>query len=377
MYYKMSLLLSRFSPLIFLFIFNSCEDVFIPEVDWNHSSLVVQAMLTTEQTYQKIVLTKTEIFTNKRVNNGLSGAYISLEDNAGNSFDFYDAGAGFYISNNKLKLKTGLEYKLNIVTPDGTTYESAPQILTAVAGLDSVFVTPAKSRISFINMNGEVISKEVNGFDININTSVGSAESAYMVYQLRGYEQYYITYLNRYADFPDSLIQQYCIRSLNYSMNNIVAILSAGLFKASHICNFCLAGYNQDYFMNYIPESPEGFSVTSKGFSGMLVEIRQLSVSKNVYEITKMMKEQIAADFRLFDPVMSQIQSNIICKSRPDKKVFGIFAVSDVSKRTAFIDFDGKDDVFLAYADSIPEDMEMTCIYGQVPPGDWVFRSTY
>jgi len=61
-----------------------------------------------------------------------------------------------------------------------------------------------------------------------------------------------------------------------------------------------------------------------------------LGETKENLRIMRLMDEQLRSEGKLFDPVAAQLNGNIHCATNPDKKAFGFFEASSVS-RTSYI----------------------------------------
>ena len=129
-YYKISYLL------LFGFILNSCTEPYILETNTYEEALVVEATITNELKKQEITLTKTSRFEDKETQIE-KGADVFMTDNTGTRYDFEEE-SGKYISTKEFQAIPGKEYKLNINTSDGRTFESTTETLTPINAMQDV-----------------------------------------------------------------------------------------------------------------------------------------------------------------------------------------------------------------------------------------------
>jgi hypothetical protein len=123
-----------FNKIIFIlltcFIINGCTEPYILETNSYEETLVVEATITNELKKQEITLTKSSRFEDTETQIE-SGATVYIIDATGIQYDF-DEDSGKYVSRNEFQAETGKEYRLNIKTKDGRTFESTTEKLTTI-----------------------------------------------------------------------------------------------------------------------------------------------------------------------------------------------------------------------------------------------------
>ncbi len=364
--------------MVFLLSNGGCEEVYTPKLNVESGDLVVQAILTSEYKKHTIVLSKTNIYSNSKKFSGVPGAEVYIIENNEKRFEFTDCGGGYYTSDDSLGLQATHQYILYINTPDGLAYSSLPQTIQKAPGIDSVCVVPESIHKEYINFLGDKMYREIGGFSIHAVFTGDTDVSDYLAYQIDGFEQYFLTFRN---GFNLGYTYLFCRRKTKFNLFSIISICNTNTLRSIG-ARTKVAVYDQDYFDAYrgtssdIPAT-DGLRLISSGFRGMLIEIRQLSVSKEIYNGLRLREEQSNSEFRLFDPMMIQVPSNLICNTQPGKKVFGMFIVSDVSKKHVFITYDDeRGKLNISEVADAPEDIELNCVMNS-PPEDWIYPGSF
>ena len=122
--------------LLTCFIINGCTEPYILETNTYEEGLVVEATITNELKKQEITLTKTAKLEDKEIKVE-SGADVYITDNTGIRYDF-EEDSGKYISTSEFQAISGREYRLNITTSDGRSFESSTENLPPINPMKDV-----------------------------------------------------------------------------------------------------------------------------------------------------------------------------------------------------------------------------------------------
>lgn len=114
----------------------SCEKVMDIKLDEDGKKIVIDAVLTDEIGGCLVKLSETKNFSESNVFNGLSGATVTITDNAGNSYSLPEKEKGIY-SNATLKGLDGVTYELKVVV-DGQAF-TAHSTMPGKIALDSIY----------------------------------------------------------------------------------------------------------------------------------------------------------------------------------------------------------------------------------------------
>ena len=118
--------------------FISCVEPFEPQIINFESALVVEATLTDENKLQEVYLSRTFPLDTTGIY-GENGAVVQVTDSDGGMFDFTHQGEGKYVSNTSFAVRTGIGYRLNIITSDGKEYISEEEIAPDPTQIDSLY----------------------------------------------------------------------------------------------------------------------------------------------------------------------------------------------------------------------------------------------
>lgn len=116
--------------LLICLVINGCTEPYILETNTYEEALVVEATMTNELKKQEITLTKSAKLEDKDVKIE-SGADVYITDNTGARYDFEEE-SGKYISTQEFQAIPDREYKLNIRTRDGRSFESSTEKLAPI-----------------------------------------------------------------------------------------------------------------------------------------------------------------------------------------------------------------------------------------------------
>jgi len=138
----MKQILIFFSLIILL---TSCEDVIEIELDYMEPKLVIDGVINDFDDQCRIKLSKTTDYFNQKTNPAVSGAVITLTDNAGKIVKFNEIEPGNYLGES-VQAKSNINYTLNILS-EGDKYVAKATIpqkvnidsLTCLYNPESIF----------------------------------------------------------------------------------------------------------------------------------------------------------------------------------------------------------------------------------------------
>jgi len=305
---------------VFLFVAFSlltCIDPFNPEIDNYQNLLVVDALVTDENSSYFVRLSRTTK-TPKATPKAVTGALVSVTDNLGNTGDFTEILSGVYKSDSlEFTGFPGRTYTLHIKTTDGKEYESDPSALYLGRDIDTV--TYASDRI--IRDDGE----EVEGLRIYAD-SKGETDSRYFRWKYEEWWKFSIPYPKRFVYI---------------TQNNIYEIPAANVtcwknFKSDDIkIHSRDPGTDGDFIKRPVLFIPSEES--NRLLIQYCIEISQLSMSESEYEYWDQMQQINESGGDIFDKQPFQILTNIHSISDPKERVLGYFQVSSVSRKRIYI----------------------------------------
>ncbi len=155
--------------LVFLVV-PSCIDPLYFDKGETTKSLVVDGLITNEPGPYVLYLTRTTEYNSYYVNaEEVEGAIVLISDDKGNSELLTESYVpGIYKTDpDGIRGIPGRYYKIKIETPDGMQYESGPELLNTVPGIDTVYYERQKNQ----EMDDNNIVQTFEGFQIYFDTA--------------------------------------------------------------------------------------------------------------------------------------------------------------------------------------------------------------
>jgi len=274
----------------------------------------------------------------------VKGAKITIADNAGNSEVLSEQSTGLYATTaNGIQGMVGRMYTLTIVTKEGDSYKSSPCLLNPPLPIDSIYYEAATNQT--LSTTGSGIANE-NGVNIYTDLAPIKSQPVYCKFETRiireilGYEypngphepqiNVFAWTVNQLEDLPD----------LNANVtpgNNLIKKQSLGFLAKDQLSN------NPALYAKF-------------NMIGRIVSCYSYSISEEAYLYYTHLHEQLTAENQLFDPISTNLISNIKCENDPLKKVFGLFEVSGKSAKHSFLRYN-QDEMLIHYknVDDVPD----------------------
>lgn len=308
-----------FLPFLFILILTqtTCVDPYNPKLEQYQSLLVVNALLTDGDNPVSVRLTSTTISPDAAPDS-VTGALVSVSDDAGNTTFLKEVSAGIYKAEAKaFKAAEGRKYSLKIQTAEGKEYESDPAVLTQSGSIDTLYYLKAARKTS----EGEV----QEGIMIYID-SKGTSQSKFYRWSYEEWWKFNIPYpvTHQYIDedhiYAIPVKNVTCYKNRNSDEILIKATGAEGIpeFSLHPVC-FIASDKSDRLLIQYF------------------IEITQYSISEKEYEFWRQMKEINESGGDIFNRQPFQIMSNIHCVSNPEEMVLGYFHISGVNRKSFYV----------------------------------------
>jgi hypothetical protein len=301
--------------LSFSYITNSCTEPYILETNTYEEALVVEATITNELKKQEITLTKTSRFEDNETKTE-SGANVFITDNAGNQYDFEEED-GKYVSMVEFQAVPGREYRLNINTLDGRTFESSIEKLTNTNPIQSVTATVEPK-------------DSLRGVAIRINSFDPNNQSKYYRYE---YEETYKIVAPKWVDTKAVLNNN---GSISFVPNRTDIRICYSSKKSTELLLENTNILNEDrvnFLVRFI--SDQNYIITTR----YSILVKQYVESLAAYNYYKTLKK-ISDSGSLLSPIQPGILlGNINAVSNPNSKVIGYFDVASVSTERIYFNY--------------------------------------
>jgi hypothetical protein len=351
-------ILPKIEMLLFLFASTACREIYEPVLENGEHILIIEALMTDAVEEYFVKLSYTSPFNSPDTGNPLSGASVWVTDYSDNSIQTYtESKAGYYSFLPDLTSKgiNGHTYTLHIKTPEGELYESSPEMLNAPVRVDSVYGF-IKNRVvlTATSDNGSVSYQTQPYIDIaadirTISTSNVRLKSDWLFEMIDHHDEVLgqpppPTY--RWTFYKDSPI---CLSDVTGSQ------IKKNQFAGSLLIGYLRLLYSK-YHLNYVILSMNFYNLNDDSFIAYSA-----------------MQDQLEANDALFDPVATQIGSNISCITNPEKTVIGLFEASSHIQVLYFVSQSGQNAPYIVSA-RLPHILPPTDegVSEGIPPDWWI-----
>lgn len=326
--------------ILILFMMIACIDSVNLNVGTTVKTLVVDGMITNapgpyrvrlvwSSTVGEVLLDATPV----------TAANVTISDDQGLAETLSDLGSGIYQTNsNGIRGITGKTYHVNITTPDGQSYSSTPELLSAPGTIDSVYF---EFKFAEAIVNGRPL--EADGFNIYVNAR-GNEQHNLLRWTWTGNYKV-LTHPELEYGMPPRMPRPYApapcsgyicadnpcfhIRMISgcacctcyITQNQVVPMLSDNLL-ANNVF--------QKYRVAFIPFVPRNF------LEKYHVKIQQFTITESTYQFWKLVQSQITGNANLFQPPIAKIRGNII-SANGSGKALGIFSACGLAEKTTWI----------------------------------------
>jgi hypothetical protein len=319
---------------------NGCvERLDIPAED-NTPRLVVDGMITDQPgPYEVKLFLSLPLNQQEEKITPVKGATVHIIDNVGNSELLNEITDGIYQTQDLVSV-TGRTYHLKIITADDKEYESIPAELKPAGTIEDLSF---EFQRDVINPNDPFT--EQDAFVVSVDGK-GPNDDRLLRWRWKG-----IYYVKTYPHLitkplpgrgppvrvPDPLP---CSGFITDTLYNMIYV---------HPCECCecyVYEYNRSALLS--PEDVSGNTFNnvmitripgtgSRFYEKYYVEVEQMSLDEDTYSFWKLLSLQQNSVGDLFQPNALRVKGNIRSTTNPDERVFGVFSVSGITKKSIFI----------------------------------------
>jgi hypothetical protein len=315
----------RFGPkslitIFVVFTLCTCIDPYSPKLRGYGSLLVVDGLITDENTSYTVKLSGT-IQEQNEMPLMVSDATVFLTDDEGNNISLNNKGKGIYKTDSTgFKGIIGRTYILHILTHNGDEYESEPCLMQSVPEIDSIYYAKEQELIN----NG---SETSDGIRIYLDSKPGD-NNHYYRWDFKETWKFKVPNPKKYEYINDSIIN-----------------------PVTTVKEYCWANRNSDEILIHSDYSGQAdrivnepiFFIASDKSNRLLIQysilIRQYSISKKEYDFWNNMKQVNESGGDIFAKQPFSVKSNIHNINDQLEQVLGYFQVSAVKQKRKSISF--------------------------------------
>ena len=302
--------LQRILLLIAFPLINGCVTQFIPEVEEDRQSLVIEGLITDQPGTDTIKIYKSMPLGENRKAAPVQGCSVSIRDDLDNSFDLTEIAKGVYITDSsEFCGAVGRKYTLVIRTGsiDGQnySYESSPMEMIPVPEIGNLYYE--KTLIA----GEDTYHKQKDGCRILLDTH--DPEDKCKFYRWNFEETWEIR-------IPYKVQNNICWVSNN---SNSIIIKNTSVLNENSIDGLPVLLISDE---------------TDRLMEKYSISVNQYSLNYDEYLYWEKLKRVTQDVGGLYDIVPSAISGNMHCIDDPNEKVLGFFSVSAKTSRRIFID---------------------------------------
>lgn len=300
-------------------ILYKCVDPYVPELKGYESILVVEGLITDENSAYTVKLSRT-VQDQDTVPEAVSDAIIYISDDNSGNFYLKNAGNGLYKTDSiEFRGAVGKTYTLHIQTGEGNFYKSEPYTMEAVSDIDNIYY----ARDQEIGNSGTVMNE---GLRIFLDSRGGINK-----YYRWEYEETWkfkvpypkkFDYVNENIIVPIPDIKEYCYKMRK---SQEIVIYSSYDGKSDRV------------------EGQKISFIDPKKSDRLLLQysvlMKQYSVSGKEYDFWYNMKQINEKGGSIYSLQPFPVISNIHNLNNPEERVLGYFQVSAVKEKRKFITF--------------------------------------
>lgn len=306
---------------LFLTIFGSCIDPYVPRLKNYNSLLVVNGLVTNENLANKIKLYRTTSREDSEPEK-VTDAYVYITNGDGIRTDLQNCRDGVYCTDStSFTGVPGMKYKLHILTSDDKEYESDECLMVPVTGIDKVYYE-----------KGEEVSGNIGDVNVGIYILLNSSDAT-------GMNQYFRWTFEETWKINIPNAPQYTYQFINDTTYNFTHL------KTDRIC--WKQNISGDILTNSILSNGNSISGQKIKFIAPLksdrlnlqysILVKQYSISKKEFMFWENLQKTSDVKASIFSMQPYSVLGNIHNVNGDNEMVLGYFGVSAVCERRLFI----------------------------------------
>jgi hypothetical protein len=323
--------MKRIFAFILLAAAASCIDPYNINIRNYKSLMVVEGLITNENSSYKIKLSRTtgrEDSTPEKI----TDANVYIIDGDEIKTHLQNCGDGYYVTDAAAFTGViGQKYMLEIITKDGKEYRSEVCKMLPVAGIDSIYYE-----------KGEEISgsmgESFTGIKIFLNSAVATEKNQYFRWAFEEVWKFLLPKPPRYVLTSDSTYQEIpIVKELCWKRNMSGEIVTNSILPGE-------ANYINKQLITFI--APAKSDRLTLQYS---ILVKQYSVSEKEYGFWNNLKKVSEAGGDIFSSQPYPVISNIYNVNDASEMVLGYFEVSAVAQKRIFITASELDPLYLPH----------------------------
>lgn len=272
--------------------------------------LVVDGFISNEPKEHRIRLSRAADYSGDFVSE-IINAEVFVFDDLDNSTQLKYSNFGYYETPAHFAGIEGRSYTLKITTPEGEEYVSQPQKLHSQGSLDSVYFSTIDRE--YLNEENKILNRK--GIEYYINYTLPAEKQSYLMWRWEA------TYEVRTPFSIDTLEAPPFNCYVDENSTDFIKLINSAELASKKIV--------KDHFYFVVPDPKYWYTYS--------MNVKQYTISKEIYEFFQGIKKQQANTGTIFDPTPASINGNIRNINDPDEIVLGYFGAFGVEDKRTFV----------------------------------------
>lgn len=307
----------------------ACQTPYINEdLDVNEQIPVVEGYLTTIDRPQRVKLYYARPYTESTTED-ISEAHVTISDDNGSEIELEEYYPGEYrTEKGEFKGVIGCTYVLTIELPNGEILKSRPQLMPDTLGIDTVLMR--YTQIENIERDGD--GDYYTELQLGIGVYMRPNRSAVS----RSYFKVGADYLSHRQEITTVIDSSDIDFGIIYNYNTLKDCFTYFQSTDLPMIGKVIPGINYDesdleYMSHFIPHIAG--DPIDPDFVQWIILADLYSTSTQLYEYNESILNQLNSPDRIYDPIPTQLVTNMYYVSDSTKTVLGFFEVSSLSRR--------------------------------------------
>lgn len=342
--------MKRILAFIILVAAASCIDPYNPNIKGYKSLLVVEGLITNENSSYKIKLSRT-VNEGSSIPERITDANVYITDGDGIKTHLQNSGDGYYTTDStSLTGVIGQKYTLQIITSDGKEYKSEECTMLPGAGIDTVYYEKGEE------ISG-TLGESFTGIKIFLNSADATGLNQYFRWTFEEAWKFIMPGPQRYTCtiFRDTTFyfeEVPVVKDVCWKKNQSGEIITNSILSGG-------ANYINKQLIKFI--APAKSDRLTQQYS---ILVKQYSISEKEYDFWNNLKKVSESGGDIFDSQPYKVISNIHNVNDAGEMVLGYFEVSAVSRKRIFITAHELDTLYLPH-------YKTDCVAIAKSPDDW------
>jgi hypothetical protein len=304
-----------------------CESYYEPDIEEFPDALIVEGMLTDQNDYATIKLTRSASFNDASYYSREKKATVTIESESGKSYTTSETEVGVYQTNERVPTTVGELYYVEIITSSGEKYRSNKEKMMPSTPIDSIYLTDSIFKEIRYDDWGDPVVQNYGGITFSVVPHDPGVDGAGFIYKWNALVNYYVE-----CGTAPNITSYYCWKYMNSKQVYVYDYVKDGYVNELPLGDLHSLSF---YQLSPLPIDSSRFDqpISSISSSSFYYKLSQYTTTKAGSKFWRSVKNQSEASGKLFDPVEEQIIGNIYCVSDSSKVAFGFFNTASFSEK--------------------------------------------